>query len=145
MTGRLALLKLIFLIAAISFAAPAVSADQILSAEAAFKRMQARQLTLIDVRSPKEWRNTGVARNAKTITIHDPLGTAGFVAKVKAFARGDLNKPIALICAVGVRTTRASQILRRAGFKNIYHVREGMFGNPKDGPGWLKRGLPVVH
>ena len=30
-----------------------------------------------------------------------------------------------------------------AGFTNILNVREGMLGNPLDGPGWLDRELPV--
>ena len=123
-------------------ATPALS-NEILSATEALQRQQTNQLTLIDVRSPREWRETGVAQGAKTITIHDPLGPAGFVAKIKASLRGKLDQPIALICAVGVRTTRAAQILKRAGIKTIYNVREGMLGNPQDGPGWLKRGLPL--
>ncbi len=117
--------------------------DGILSADETHRRLEANQLTLIDVRSPQEWRQTGIAKGAKTITIHDPLGPAGFVSKIKASLRGKLNRPIALICAVGVRSTRAYQILKRAGIKFVYNVREGMIGNPKDGPGWLKRGLPI--
>ncbi len=124
-------------------ASPALG-DGILSADETHRRLEANQLMLIDIRSPQEWRQTGIAKGASTITIHDPLGTAGFVSKIKASLRGNLNRPIALICAVGARSTRASQILKRAGIKRVYNVREGMLGNPKDGPGWLKRGLPVT-
>ena len=123
-------------------ASPALG-DEILSADETHKRLAANQLTLIDVRSPLEWRQTGIAKGAKAITIHDPLGAAGFVSKIKASLRGNFNRPIALICAVGVRSTRAYQILKRAGIKRVYNVREGMLGNTTDGPGWLKRELPV--
>jgi rhodanese-related sulfurtransferase len=48
-----------------------------------------------------------------------------------------------LICAVGVRSSRGARILKRAGFETVYNVREGLLGNPEDGPGWLERGLPI--
>ena len=136
---------LIIMMGFLAIVVPALAGDQILKADATLKRLQTNQLTLIDIRSPQEWRQTGIAKGAKTITIHDPLGATGFVAKVMASLRGKLDRPIALICAVGVRSTRASQILKRVGFKRVYNVREGMLGNTKDGPGWLKRGLPVEH
>ena len=150
MTRRLVLIKLIFLFAAVVVitpisAKPVFANDQILSAIEAFKRQTSNQIILIDIRSPQEWRQTGIAQGAKKITIHDPLGLTGFVSKIKASLRGNLDQPIALICAVGGRTTRAYQILKRADIKNVYTVREGMLGNVRDGPGWLKRGLPVTR
>jgi hypothetical protein len=36
-----------------------------------------------------------------------------------------------------------SNLLENAGFTNIIDVPEGMMGS-RAGPGWLKRGLPVV-
>jgi len=137
--------KLIFLFFCFALISPAFADSLLLSPTETLKRVQNNQLTLIDVRSPQEWRETGIAKGAKTITIHDPLGPAGFVAKVKASLRGKLDRPIALICAVGVRSTRAQNILKRAGIKIVYNVREGMLGNPKDGLGWLKRGLPITR
>jgi rhodanese-related sulfurtransferase len=52
------------------------------------------------------------------------------------------ERPIALICARGNRSTLASAALAEAGYSEIYNVREGMLGSP-DGPGWLARGLPT--
>ncbi|MEQ8195281.1 MAG: rhodanese-like domain-containing protein [Rhodospirillales bacterium] len=124
-------------------AAFAATGGDILSVEETLRRVQSNQITLIDVRSPAEWRQAGIAKGAKTITIHDPLGAAGFVAKVTAALAGDLERPVALICATGVRSRRAERILRRAGVRNVHNVREGMLGNLRDGPGWLKRGLPT--
>jgi len=54
----------------------------------------------------------------------------------------DRDRPIALICARGNRSTVASSALTQAGYTHVYNIREGMFGSP-DGPGWLARGLPT--
>ena len=53
-----------------------------------------------------------------------------------------LDRPIALICARGNRSTHAQRILRNAGFTRVYNIREGMFGS-RDGPGWLSQTLPT--
>lgn len=105
-------------------------------------RTEAGELMLIDVRSPQEWRETGVPRGARRVTIHDPGGLKGFVDAIAAAVDGDLKKPIALICARGNRSTIAQRVLREAGFTRVFNVREGFIGGPY-GPGWVKRGLPV--
>lgn len=119
------------------------SGAALIDGASAFARMEAGELTLIDVRSPAEWRGTGVPRGARTVTIHDPAGLAGFVAAATRAVNGQKDRPIAVICARGTRSSRAQRALRAAGFSNIVNVREGMLGNPVDGPGWLRRNLPV--
>jgi rhodanese-related sulfurtransferase len=57
-------------------------------------------------------------------------------------AAGDKDLPIALICAGGVRTAFAADLLRDRGFTQILDVGEGMLGSG-DGPGWIARGLPT--
>jgi rhodanese-related sulfurtransferase len=112
-----------------------------LTADDAARRVAAHSLTLLDVRSSREWRQTGVPAGAKTVTIHDPAGLDGFVQAAKRAVDGDLDAPVALICRTGVRSTRAANALLRAGFKTVYNVREGVAGNAVDGPGWIARGL----
>jgi rhodanese-related sulfurtransferase len=94
------------------------------------------------VRSPKEWRQTGVAKGAHQVTIHDPGGLPGFVEAMKAELGGEFGKPIAVICASGNRSTLAQRLLNQAGFTTVLNIKEGMLGGP-NGPGWLNRGLPV--
>lgn len=119
------------------------SASSLIDSTKALAGVRAGEMTLIDVRSPAEWRQTGVPQGARTVTIHDPRGMAGFVTAVTRAVNGQKNEPIALICARGGRSSRAERALRAAGFSNIFNVREGMLGNPIDGPGWLRRRLPV--
>ncbi len=100
-------------------------------------------LTLVDVRSPQEWQKTGLPAGAEAVTIHGPDGLAGFVAAIRARLGEPRDQPIALICASGVRSTAASRALRAAGYTRVLNVREGLFGNQADGPGWLRSGLPT--
>lgn len=66
-----------------------------------------------------------------------------FVEALTVLAEGDLDRPVALICARGVRSDRTSTRLADAGFTQIIDVPEGMLGS-RAGPGWLERGLPVT-
>ena len=114
----------------------------VIAADAAARRAAAGEILVIDVRSPGEWRQTGVAKGARRVTIHDPGGLPGFVEAVKVALGGDLKRPIAVICAIGNRSTLAQRILAKAGFTRVLNIKEGVLGGPY-GPGWLKRGLPV--
>ncbi len=101
------------------------------------------ELLLIDVRSPDEWRATGLPQGSEAVTIHDPDGLAAFVAKVRALAGEDKSRPVAFICATGIRASRAQQLLTAEGYNQVYNLREGMMGSSA-GPGWVRRGLPRV-
>lgn len=93
---------------------------------------------LVDVRRPDEWQRTGLAEGAVPIDMRRP----DFIDAVKA-ARVDVSKPLAVICARGVRSKRMANSLINAGITPIIDVPEGMLGSFA-GPGWLKRGLPIV-
>ena len=114
-----------------------------LTAPEAFSQAQAGQLTLIDIRRPDEWRQTGVAEGALRINMVHPQGVPGFVRQVGAELDGKRDTPIGLICRTGNRTTQMQQALREAGFTRVYNIREGRVGSSA-GPGWVARGLPVA-
>ncbi|MDH3236125.1 MAG: rhodanese-like domain-containing protein [Alphaproteobacteria bacterium] len=122
-------------------AAPAY-AGSALSAPDAHAQARAGKIVLIDVRSPGEWRDTGVPAGAKLVTIHHPQGARGFLRDILAAADGDKTRPIALICARGVRSSRGKRFLEANGFTNVIDVPEGMLGRGA-APGWLARKLPV--
>lgn len=113
-----------------------------LAASDAYAQAQAGKLTLIDIRRPDEWRQTGVAKHALRIDMAQPQGANGFIQQVAAEMNGDKNAPIGLICRTGNRTTHMQAVLREAGFTQIYNINEGMAGS-RAGPGWIARGLPV--
>jgi len=113
-----------------------------IAAPDAFAQAQAGKLTLIDIRRPDEWKQTGVAKDALQINMAHPQGTAGFVDQVAAETGGDRNAPIGLICRTGNRSSHMQQALREAGFTQVYNINEGMAGSGA-GPGWIARGLPL--
>lgn len=118
------------------------NAGPTLSAPDAYAQAQAGALTLVDIRRPDEWRQTGVARGALQINMVHPQGTPGFVQALARVTGGDKDAPIALICRTGNRTRYMQQELLKAGYTQVYNVDEGMAGSDA-GPGWLARGLPL--
>lgn len=100
----------------------------------------AGDIVLIDIRRPDEWERTGSGEGANRLDMR----REDFVDALLRLTGGNADKPVALICARGVRSARLSNQLAEAGFSNIIDVPEGMLGSGA-GPGWLKRGLPVVQ
>lgn len=122
----------------------AVSAQQsrpaMLSVADAHRKAQAGEVVLVDIRTPEEWKETGVATTAHAISMHqDPRA---FLKGLDAAMGGDRSRPVALICRTGNRSSNLQAELRRAGYTNVIDVSEGMAGS-RAGHGWLKAGLPV--
>lgn len=97
-------------------------------------------LVLIDIRRPDEWDRTGIPEHSRPLDMR----REDFEQALLEITGGDLTRPVALICARGVRSDRMSTRLAAAGFTRIIDVPEGMLGS-RAGPGWLERGLPVAR
>ena len=128
-----------FLLSALLLAAPAYATPD-MSAPEALAAAQAGKVKLIDIRTQREWRETGTAPGAGRVDMYQ--GAAAFAKGIEAITGGDKNAPIALICRTGNRTTQAQKFLQNQGYTQVYNVKEGMAGSSA-GPGWMKRGLPV--
>ena len=128
------------LLLVLALATQALASD-VIDSKAAFAAVNAGEMTLMDVRSPAEWRETGLPKGAKAITIHGPDGMAGFVASATKAVNGKKDQPIALICATG---GRSGYVVRELGRHDLHflHIGEGVHGSAA-GPGWLARKLPV--
>ncbi len=141
--GRLGrLFGFLAIVLALAMASGQPGLAEMLAADTAHDQVTKGELLLIDVRSPQEWRQTGIPQNAETVTIHNPRGIAGFIEEVLVAVAGDRSRPIALICASGGRSRAAEQILSQQGFTNVHNVGEGVLGN-SELPGWQNRGLPM--
>jgi hydroxyacylglutathione hydrolase len=101
---------------------------QISVRELANKLAARSQVTVLDVRSPKEWR-------------------AGHVSGAIHIAGGELTKhvneiphdsEVSLICGTGYRSSVAASILKRAGHNHLVNVVGGMTA-------WNAQGLPAVQ
>lgn len=121
---------------------PKAEEHAILAADRAHALSEAGERLIVDVRTPAEWRQTGLPDGAVAVSLHDPDGPAGFVRGVLAAVDGHRNAPIAVICRTGNRSEVAYDFLVAEGFTDVRDIAEGMAGGP-NGPGWLPRGLPV--
>jgi rhodanese-related sulfurtransferase len=130
----------VFLAASLVLATSVARAEPNLSAPEALTAASEGQVRLIDIRTPQEWRETGVAPGAGRVDFY--RGPEVLLSAVLQMVGGDKDAPIALICRTGNRTTHAQKFLQAQGFTRVFNVKEGMFGSAA-GPGWLKRGLPV--
>lgn len=120
--------------AGIARAAPDLSAPQLAEA------IRKGELLVVDIRTPQEWRETGVVPGAQRVDFY--RGPENLLKSMLEITGGDRSKPVALVCRTGNRTAQAQRFLQQQGFTRVYNVAEGMVGSAA-GPGWLKRQLPV--
>ena len=116
------------------------AADGRMTAAEAHRAALAGDILLVDIRTPDEWKDSGVPEGALPLDMR----RLEFVADLDRALDGDRSQPVALICAAGVRSARVAEALRRMGFSDVHDVSEGMHGSDA-GPGWLRAGLPVTR
>jgi len=92
----------------------------------------AGNITLIDVRTPTEWRMTGLPPGADRADFKANT----FKAEIARITGGDKTAPIALICRSGNRSSKATAQLKAAGYTNVFDVTDGM-------KGWRAANLPT--
>lgn len=98
----------------------------------------AGDILLLDIRTPREWQATGIGQGAQPLDMR----REDFLDVLDQLTGGDRTRPIAVMCARGVRSARLSNSLTEAGYTAILDVPEGMSGSAA-GPGWVRAGLPV--
>ena len=96
---------LVLLLGAISARAePDISAPQ------AFERTKQGSLLIIDIRTPEEWRETGVIPGARRVDFYK--GPQVLLKSVLEMVGGDKNAPFAVVCHSGSRSNQAQKFLR---------------------------------
>ena len=125
-------------LAVLAFGGPVAAESGIMTAPQAQKAAQNKEILLVDVRSPEEWKETGIAPSAHPISIHQE----GFLVKLNKLMGGDKTRKVAFICATGSRSGAVQKELLKRGYTNVISVAEGMLGG-RNGKGWIPRGMPV--
>jgi hydroxyacylglutathione hydrolase len=98
-----------------------------LSAMELKNRLAKREVLLLDVREPNEWKEDGYIDGAQLMFFGDLPNKTDLLPK---------DKPIAVTCSVVNRTSTALSILEQKGFKNISNVLGGMTA-------WTNLGYPT--
>lgn len=88
---------------------------------------QRPEIQVVDVRQPAEW-HAGHIEGA----LH--ISGAEFVERLDEIPR---QRPVAMICGSGYRSSVAASLLKRAGHDRVYNVLGGMTG-------WQAESLPVT-
>jgi rhodanese-related sulfurtransferase len=105
------------------------SVKNVTAAEAAKLTSEVKQVQFLDVRTPEECAG-GIIKNAQKVSIQNPTFVDAVAQQI------DKTKPVVVYCAAGGRSAKASQILAKAGFTQVYNMTEG-FG------AWKTGGNPV--
>ena len=91
-------------------------------------QLRERGVPVIDLRTPEEWRRTGVIEDSHLLAFASARGhydVDGWASLLAAIAAPE--EPIALICASGRRSSIASRILdRQFGYERVFNVIGGM-------------------
>ena len=82
-----------------------------------FQILLNKDVQLIDVRTPNEYRN-GFIANAENINFK----SKDFLSQISKL---DKSKPVLLYCSAGGRSAKASKIFDSLGFKEIYDLKGG--------------------
>lgn len=130
------------LLAVLLIFAPAALSQTVVSPDQALQLARGGQVTIIDIRRPDEWRQSGLPAGGERATVRLSRGPNEFLHKIAKLTQGDKSKPIALICAAGVRSGYAAKLLASRGYTQVMDISEGMLGNGH-GAGWLARDLPI--
>ncbi len=86
-----------------------------------------KDIKIIDIRTPGEWRETGIVKGAYTIMFFDEKGNYNveeFLAKLNKVVKKD--EQFALICRTGSRTTEISKFLSSQLGYNVINLGGGM-------------------
>ena len=123
-----------------------------LAPHAAYALLQEQpEAVLVDCRSEIEFMYVGHPVGAQHVAWQEGPEweiDAEFADKVKRLVKGDLTRPLLLICRSGLRSVYAAERLEEAGFSSVINVLDG-FEGPLDEKyhrgalgGWRFCGLP---
>lgn len=109
-----------------------------LSSEGLKAELEKGDVTLVDVRRPEEWKQTGIVEGSEMITAFTKRGGLHPEFSEKFLKRFKAEDRVIIICRTGSRTGRlAMALVKELGWKNVYNVKRGITH-------WIKQGNPVV-
>ena len=105
-----------------------------------FVKLQAKGYPVIDIRTPDEWKQTGIIKGAHKMMFFTPTGEpdlAGWFFELGHLVK-DKKQPILIYCAHANRTQALGKGLDQMGFKNVYELKGGIEN------GWINLGKKTV-
>jgi rhodanese-related sulfurtransferase len=91
--------------------------------------MQAQGALVVDVRTPGEWKTTGLIPGSKGLTYFDSTGGYNKQAWLKQLKplQTSPEQAVVLVCRSGHRSaTVGKMLLDEAGYSKVYHLEKGI-------------------
>ena len=132
--------RLMLLVAALLVGGTPLRADVTLVDSAALERLMQRGVPIVDIRTPEEWRETGVIEGSHLLTFFDAHGrydARAWLAELASIA-SRRDDPLALICDSGGRSALVSRFLdTQLGYRHVFDVPGGIAQ-------WMAENRPTV-
>jgi rhodanese-related sulfurtransferase len=110
-----------------------ISADELLA-------LQKKGVPVIDIRTPGEWKQTGIIKGAHKMMFFTPRGEtdlANWFFELGHLVK-DRKESFVIYCAHANRTQSLGQGLEKMGFEHVYELKGGIEN------GWIKAGKKTV-
>jgi rhodanese-related sulfurtransferase len=108
---------------------------------AGFEKLKSHGIPVIDIRTPQEWKETGVIEGSHPITFFRADGSydlRDFLHRLKKLGIDRKDKPFILVCRSASRTRTLGNFLNeKLGYENVYHLTGGILN-------WRAHGKPLV-
>lgn len=91
------------------------------------KALLEKHIPIVDIRTPGEWKETGLLKGSIPIMFFDTHGGYNvdrFVQKLNA--KVDTKKPFAIICHTGSRTSMLAPFLSKTFGYTVYNLKGGV-------------------
>ncbi len=99
-----------------------------------------KQMPVVDIRTPAEWRETGIVPGSFTITFFQPDGRYDVPAFIAALKKIGITKetPFILVCRSASRTRMVGNFLAdKMGYNKVYHLKGGILN-------WIAHKKPLA-
>ena len=95
---------------------------------------------VIDIRTPGEWKETGVIPGSIKLMAFDERGRIDIKSWLQEFSKyvKDPNQPFVLVCRSANRTGMLGKYLEKIGYKNVYDLKGGITS------GYLSKGYKTT-
>ena len=125
-------MRFALVLVALLFAVPAFAVEKMAPGQVSAE-VEGGRAVLIDIRTPAEWADTGVAQSARPID----MTSEGFVTDLKTVIAENPGRKLAFICRSGNRSGQLTAQLEASGLTNIIDVAGGTSA-------WIAEGLPMT-
>jgi rhodanese-related sulfurtransferase len=102
--------------------------------------MQAQGALVVDVRTPEEWKTTGLISGSRGLTYFDATGgydKDGWLQRLQTLKTSP-GQAVILVCRSGHRSSSVGKMLSsEAGYDKVYHLEKGLRG-------WSMEGKPLA-